>query len=110
MPSFIARRRHVRPISVLGVFAAVAAISCSRVQSLPVMTAAVPVAAPSVDTPTNNAVHEIVDSAVIVQQALPALANSALETTRMIDIPRVVEADVTASVIPAPMGPSWDID
>lgn len=57
--------RFVRPKRVLGAFAAVAAISCARVQPVIVMTAVTPIAAPSVDAPGANGQRPSSDNAVV---------------------------------------------
>jgi membrane-bound lytic murein transglycosylase D len=108
IPSLIAPWVRVRFRPLFGVFTAVAAISCGRVQTLPVMTAAVPVAAPPVEPPTTNSIRETPNNVAVVQQAT-AVENSPLELPRLIEVAKV-EPDITAAVIPAPAGPSWDID
>jgi membrane-bound lytic murein transglycosylase D len=94
---------------MFGVFTAVAAISCGRVQPLPVMTAAVPVAAPPVDPPASNTVKEVVDSVVIVQQAAPARNDATVDSARPTEASRP-EAEITAPALIAPELPTWDID
>src|SRR5258707_288756 len=60
--SSVVRRAVARHQRVLGAFAAVAAISCARVQPVTVMTAVTPIVAPSVDAPAANGPRPTPDS------------------------------------------------
>jgi len=107
----------VRSQRVLGVFTAVAAISCARVQPVTVMTAVTPIAAPSVDAPAASGHGPASDNSVVIQQATPPRADSlAID----LDLPRLdprwaadvrpAAAEIPIPVVSGPKGPTWDID
>lgn len=105
-----ARLRAVRRKAALGVFTAVAATSCTRVQPISVMTAVVPVVAPPVDAQPAAPPASIGDTEAVVQQGGQVQSDSAAHSALPADLAKLEQSDSTGAVAAPAELPSWDID